>query len=89
MTLSENTKSYPFDRPGKYRIRVRGLVPESWSERIGGMHISTREKGDQGTVTDLIGTLVDQAELAGVLNTLYEMHLVILLVEYQDEEMKS
>jgi len=36
-------------------------------------------------VTELNGQLCDQAELAGVLNTLYELHLRILLVEYQNE----
>ena len=32
-------------------------------------------------VTTLLGELPDQAALAGVLNTLYEMHLPVLLVE--------
>jgi hypothetical protein len=33
-------------------------------------------------VTTLAGRLIDQAELSGVLNTLYELHLPILSVEY-------
>ena len=28
----------------------------------------------------------DQAELAGVLNTLYELHMTLLSVEYLDED---
>ncbi|MFC1824403.1 hypothetical protein ACFL9T_16970 [Thermodesulfobacteriota bacterium] len=39
-------------------------------------------KGQQ--ITELTGQISDQAELSGVLNTLYEMHLTILLVERQD-----
>ena len=84
MMQLENRKSYLFDRPGKYRICVQGFIDKSWSERLGGMHISTSKQGEQSPVTDLIGTLMDQAELAGVLNTLYEMHMPILLVEYQN-----
>jgi hypothetical protein len=35
-------------------------------------------------VTTLRGELGDQASLAGVLNTLYELHLTVLLVERQE-----
>jgi hypothetical protein len=37
-------------------------------------------EGDPPTTT-LEGELSDQAALAGVLNTLYELHLTLLLVE--------
>ena len=67
--------------PATYRIEVEGEVPESWSDRLGGMRISTRKRKDQTTVTTLIGRVRDQAELTGVLNTLYELHLPILSVE--------
>jgi hypothetical protein len=33
MPKSELSKSYAFDRPGSYRIRVLGSLDESWSER--------------------------------------------------------
>jgi hypothetical protein len=33
------------------------------------------------TVTSLCGELSDQAALAGVLNTLYELHLAVILVK--------
>ena len=33
------------------------------------------------SVTTLLGELADQAALAGVLNTLYELHLPVLSVE--------
>jgi len=45
---------------------------------------STRES--QGQVTILIGQLQDQAELSGVLNTLYELHLPLLSVELLTDE---
>ncbi len=86
MPRSEIRKSYSFDRPGNYRIRVQGFLDESWSERLGGMSISTGSRGDRGTITALVGLVRDQAELAGVLNTLYEMHLTLLAVAYLNED---
>lgn len=70
-----------FDQPGKYCIRVQGFLDETWSERLGGMSITTSSQGSQARVTKLVGHLRDQAELSGVLNTLYELHLPLLSVE--------
>jgi hypothetical protein len=78
---SEYRKSDTFDRPGKYRIRVQGFLDKRWSERLGGMSITTSNEGDQRPLTTLIGLMVDQAALAGVLKTLYELHLTLLSVE--------
>ncbi len=86
MPRPEGEKRFAFDRSGNYRIRVLGLLDESWSERLGGLRIAPCSQKDQeGPVTELVGQVRDQAELAGVLNSLYERHLTILLVEYQDE----
>ena len=54
------------DNPATYRILVDGVVPERWLERLGGMRIVSLE-----------GRLPDQAALAGVLNTLVELHLTL------------
>ncbi len=67
--------------PATYHIEVEGHLDESWYDRLGGMLIKTRQRADQSTVTTLTGRLKDQAELAGVLNSLYELHLPILKVE--------
>jgi hypothetical protein len=86
MVHSDNRKSFPFYRPGNYHIRVLGSLDESWSERLGGLRIKTGNlKNPERSVTDLVGKVRDQAELAGILETLYELHLPILLVERQDE----
>jgi len=81
MLQSEYEKSYAFDRPGNYRIRVQGFLNKKWSERLGSMHISTSKTGDRNSVTILEGQVHDQAELTGVLNTLYQRHLTLLSVE--------
>ena len=85
MPKPEIGRSYTFDRSGNYRIRVEGSLNESWSERLGGMYITTNIRGDRKKVATLVGRIRDQAELAGVLNTLYELHLTLLSVEYLDE----
>ncbi len=85
MPQSEEGKSYTFDRPGNYRIRVEGFIDKSWSEQLGGMRITTISEEDQKTLTTLEGRMVDQSALAGVLNTLYELHVALLSVEYLDE----
>ena len=82
MAQPDTRKSFPFDRPGKYHIRVQGFLDESWSERLGGLRITTNSLKDKAPVTVLVGRVRDQAELAGVLNTLYERHLTLLSVEY-------
>jgi hypothetical protein len=68
--------------PGNYRILVEGLLDERWSERLAGMQIKSRKRADQSVFTTLTGDLRDQAELLGVLNSLYELHLPILEVEF-------
>ena len=81
MLNSHEREHLKLSTPAAYRIEVEGEVPESWSDRLGGMRITTRQRKDQTTVTTLIGRVRDQAELSGALNTLYELHLPILSVE--------
>ena len=69
-----------------YRIEVEGHLAESWSDRLAGMHISSRVRSDQTTVSTLLGRLRDQAELLGVLNSLYGLHRSILKVEVVNGE---
>ena len=64
-----------------YRIKVQGKLDQKWSDRLGGMRITVDCSSGQNAVTTLEGHLRDQAALAGVLNTLYELHLPVLSVE--------
>ncbi len=64
------------DKPALYRIKVRGMVPDSWSDRLGDLQIvATTSEG-----VTLEGRLPDQSALAGVLDTLFALHLPILEV---------
>jgi len=73
--------SLEFDSPARYQIRVQGRIEASLSDRLEGMAISQPEAGDESPSTTLEGELLDQASLAGVLNTLYELHLPVLSVK--------
>jgi hypothetical protein len=81
MPLPIDNPTYTFDKPGIYCIRVYGTVDVSWSERLAGMNITTKNKSDEGPVTTLVGMVPDQAALAGVLETLYEGHFTLRSVE--------
>ena len=71
----------PVRSPGVYRIRVEGSLDPSWSDRLGGLAITTTGKFGSKTTTVLEGTLADQSALMGVLNTLHDLHLPVEAVE--------
>ncbi len=72
--------------PATYRIRVQGFLEKRWAERLGGMNISARSREGQAPVTVLVGRMRHQAELMGVVNSLYELQLPILSVEILGNE---
>ncbi len=69
--------------PAIYQIEVQGNVDISWHDNLAGMNITCMEAGSS-MVTTLIGRLKDQAALAGLLQSLYEMRLPILSVQYRE-----
>ena len=75
-----------FEAPATYRIVARGFLDQRLSDRLGGMRITSEDRGGEKPVATLVGRLLDQAQLSGVLNALYEMHLPILSVEILEEE---
>jgi len=50
------------------------------------MDITLHKRSDQTAMTTLVGRLRDQAELSGVLNSLYDLRLSILKVEVVEGE---
>ena len=83
---SRSRKGLKVWMPATYRIRAQGELNESKSSFLAGMSITTSSQEDGGVVATLVGRIKDQAELSGVLNTLYEMHLPLLSVEILSEE---
>jgi len=81
MMTQPASEQFTFDDPAIYQIRVRGQIKARWSDRLEGMTISVAAPEGGRPVTTLEGKLTDQAALAGVLNTLYELHLPVLEVK--------
>jgi hypothetical protein len=77
-----NIDSLKVYSPVIYHIEVLGKLDINWSDNLAGMNITSYKEGDK-RITTLIGKLSDQAALAGLLQSLYEMRLPILSVEYK------
>jgi len=67
-------------------IVVQGRLDLSSSGRIAGMKITTEEREGARSRTTLVGMVQDQAELSGVLETLYNLHLPIISLEWIVDE---
>ena len=67
--------------PAIYRIRVEGSINPNWFARLEGMNITPGVCENGQTESILVGRLADQSALAGVLNTLYELHRPVLSVD--------
>ena len=79
---SESTeKPSNFSTPATYSIHVEGLLDVSWSERLAGMNIKTIKRKNRPLMTTLSGRLKDQAELLGVLNSLYNLGITLTNVK--------
>lgn len=84
MTETQRSQKLNFGGPASYMIIVQGMLGDDWSDRIAGMTISSEGGTGASARTTLCGTIRDQAELNGVLETLYGLHLPIIKVEQID-----
>jgi hypothetical protein len=65
--------------PTIYEIRVVGVLDSSWSDAFGGLNLTHGADATGSLVTVLDGA-VDQAALAGVLDSLFGLGLTVLSV---------
>jgi len=61
---------------GVYEIHVKGHLNSQWSDWLEGLQVKLLDNGEM----ILIGSIVDQAALMGVLNKLNRLNLAILSV---------
>lgn len=80
-TTPQKNSVLTIDQPATYCIRVVGILDHNWSDRLGGLMISSSNQAGSKGVTSLTGTVIDQAALFGVLKALYDMRLPLLSVE--------
>jgi hypothetical protein len=74
------------DQPATYRITVQGHLDPCWSAWFDDMAIATVKQTTRPPTTTLIGTLVDQAALHGVLARIRDLGLLLLYVECVEEQ---
>lgn len=75
MSQSLNPKTDP-DQPLIYQIRVEGHLGQQWTDWFAGLTITLEEDGD----TLLIGTVVDQAALYGLLKKVRDLGMPLVSV---------
>ena len=80
MVDQPSQNAIPFDLPATYQITVQGRIDPTSVDLLEGMNIHHAVVEAGHTITTLVGEIRDQAALAGVLNTLYELHLPVLMV---------
>lgn len=83
--MSTDAPDSATDVPDVYRIRVKGQLDPSWSEWLGGFTIQSQR--DDNTL--LVGAVVDQAALQGILNKLFGMNLRLLSLKLVKDKKSS
>ena len=75
-----------FKGPAIYCIKIKGVIDQRYAGYFGDMIISTDKKEEGQTTSKLTGKIKDQADLMGVLNALYNLHLPIVSIQTLDEK---
>jgi hypothetical protein len=86
MRTSKINKGIQFEGSACYRIVVQGELSERWIKCLGTMEKSSAGRRHGLVCTTLRGLVRDQAQLNGILDTLYSLHLPILEIEKTEEE---
>ena len=85
MINSTNNKKFYFKKSAIYEIVVEGILDNSLSDKLGGMQITVGNKNDINPTSLLVGRILDQSALSGILNTLYEHRIAIISVRMQKD----
>ena len=63
-----------------YEISVEGALDQNQLRRLSGLSLQ-QHVSESRTITTLSGSMIDQAELNGILNTLYNYQYTVLSVQ--------
>jgi hypothetical protein len=80
MKQGNRLEGLSFDKPMIYQIKIQGDLGENWSDKLGGMQVTIDRMVGNEPISTLIGKVRDQTALAGILGTLYKLHLLIISV---------
>ena len=67
-----------------YQIVVQGALDQSWCDWLGGFQLTELIDGRGFSTTCLSGAVPDQSALRGILNTLWDLNIVLLSVKCED-----
>lgn len=84
LTLMAGRGTIRYSGQADYQIKVAGIVNQGLSDSFGGMEVFCRKETGDMPVTTIRGRVKDQAELAGIINTLHERRYPILVVKCLD-----
>ena len=62
-----------------WEIKVQGALDPQWAEWFNGMAVTF-----DGSLTTLTGPVVDQAELRGILNKMWDLNLALVEVKRKE-----
>ena len=71
--------------PGRYEIRVQGRLEPRWATWFDGFRLASGPDG----ITVISGTVVDQAALQGLLQSLHDLGLPLLSVTQPQDDMRG
>ncbi len=81
--MPEQPVQYRLDQPVIYEIRVHGALSLRWQSYFENMQIFV--KGEDGwATTTLIGPVVDQSALLGLIQKLFTLGLVLIYLERKE-----
>ena len=79
--MNVDRPSLKLESPARYRIYAQGMLNPGWLDMLSGQWAIVETPPAGYEVTILVGRVMDQAALLGVLNGLYGLGLGLLLVE--------
>jgi len=82
-------KSIKFNGPAYYTISIQGSMSDKILSYFEGIKIKSEKKSDTTIITTVECRIKDQAELSGIINSLYEWGYPILRVECEGKDIKD
>ena len=73
------------NQPSYYEIQILGEIDGRWSTWFNDLTISLTHTSDQSPITTLMGPVVDQAALRGILCKLWDLNLTLISAVQLDE----
>jgi len=79
--MSDASAGHP-NSPERYEIRIKGHLAARWADRFDGLTLTTDSDG----TTVLVGPVVDQAALHGLLHKVRDLGVPLLSVTWLDTD---